>query len=187
MISTTTARNDNDLRGILALQRENMRDNLSADEKSSQGFLSLAHSFDDLERMNRIEPHIVALDGAAVAGYVLAMTAASKHDFPMLEPMFALFNTLQYGGKPISDYRYMVVGQVCVGKHYRGQQVFDRLYAAYKSRYAGKYALAVTEIAAANTRSRRAHARVGFEEIALYTAPDGVDWVVVVWDWRSFA
>ncbi|MCC6412920.1 MAG: GNAT family N-acetyltransferase [Saprospiraceae bacterium] len=184
MITITPVRHEADLHGILSLQQANMRHVLSEEEKNEQGFLSLEHTFADLDHMNCIEKHIVALDGETVVGYVLAMTAASRNLFPLLVPMFDLFDTLHYRGRPISGYSHMVIGQVCVSKNHRGRNIFDNLYATYREQFAGKYDLAVTEIAAANERSRRAHKRVGYEEIATYTAPDGVEWVVVVWDWQ---
>jgi len=80
--------------------------------------------------------------------------------------------------------RYYVMGQICVAKAYRGQGVFDRLYAAHREHLRHRFDACVTEISVRNPRSLRAHARVGFEELERYR--DAADeWVVVIWDLRT--
>lgn len=184
MLLYTTAQTNADLNGILALQKANLAGSLSAEEISSQGFVTVVHSLADLRRLNETAPHIIAKDGSSVVAYLLAMTAAAKNDIPVLKPMFQLFDSVAFKGSPVSAYRYMVVGQVCVDKRYRGQGVLDQCYAAYKNIFSPEYAFAVTEIATRNTRSAAAHRRIGFTERHRYTAPDGEEWSVVAWDWR---
>lgn len=75
------------------------------------------------------------------------------------------------------------MGQICVADGYRGQGVFDGLYAKMKETCRRDYDLVITEIAERNARSIRAHERVGFQ--TLHTFSDEVakeDWRVVVWD-----
>jgi L-amino acid N-acyltransferase YncA len=119
--------------------------------------------------------------------YVLAMTKACKEDIPVLFPMFEQFDQLPYKGRMISAYDYMVVGQICVGKEYRGLGIFDGLYSEYKKRYQEKYPFAITEVATRNLRSMRAHERVGFKVVDRYLAPDGEEWAIVLWDWNTEA
>lgn len=184
MIIYTTANSEKDLHAILALQKANLTRSLNESEIQSQGFVTVDHTYEQLKKLNDIEKHIIAKDGDAIAGYVLAMTTASKSDLPILFPMFEVFDSILYDGRKISDYQYLVVGQVCVGKEYRGQGVFDKCYAAYKDHYKNKYNFAITEIAVTNTRSLNAHHRIGFKNIHSYTGPDKTEWIVVAWDWR---
>jgi hypothetical protein len=184
MITFTTATSTGDLEGILHLQKANLAQGLSIQEIQSQGFVTVNHSFDQLKKLNEIEKHVIAKDGDKVVSYVLAMTQQSKSDIPILLPMFAIFNSIEFSGKKVSDYHYLVVGQVCVDKAYRGQGIFDQSYAAYKEFYRSKYDFAITEIATTNTRSLQAHKRIGFKEISSYIAPDKTEWIVVVWDWK---
>lgn len=179
----TTSDSESDLRGILELQRRNLAINLPAEEVSSQGFVTVVHSYEDLKGLNDIEQHIIAKDGDQIAGYLLAMTAQSKTDIPILIPMFELFDRIVFQGKTIADFNYLVVGQVCVDKNYRGQGILDQCYAAYKNHFKGKYDFAITEIATRNARSINAHKRVGFSEIHRYRDPAGEEWSVVVWAW----
>jgi len=183
MLTYTAATSDTDLKGILDLQRANLPEVLTPEDLQSQGFVTVRHTYEDLKKLNDLEPHLVAKADGQVIGYLLAMTPQSRAEIPVLVPMFELFDTISYGGKAVSDFPYLVVGQVCVDRRYRGQGVLDACYAAYRARMKTRYAFAITEIAAANTRSRRAHERIGFREIHRYTAPDGVEWCIVVWDW----
>lgn len=185
MIYYMTAESDEDLEGILLLQKANLKNALPAYEVEAQGFVTVEHNLELLKKLNDKERHIVAKQSNTVVGYVLSMTKDAREDIPILFPMFEVFDRLLYGGKPISDYNYIVVGQVCVDKNYRGRGVFDACYQAYRHHHEGKYDFAITEIAATNLRSLNAHKRIGFVEFASYVAPDDTNWIVVVWDWGA--
>ncbi len=79
---------------------------------------------------------------------------------------------------------YLVMGQVYIDKAYRGRGVFDGIYAKMQAEFSSKYDYLITEIASRNTRSRRAHQRVGFEHLLSYSA-DREQWELVLWDWRD--
>lgn len=181
----TTSDSKNDLDGILDLQKKNLALNLSADEIHSQGFLTVTHSYNQLSKLNAYEKHVIAKNNDKVIGYLLAMTEHSKSDIPILIPMFNMFNNTTYNDKTIIDYNYIVVGQVCIEKSYRGQGILDKCYSAYKDHYSDKYDFAITEIAKSNTRSLNAHKRIGFKEIKTYTSPKNAEWIIVVWDWQN--
>jgi L-amino acid N-acyltransferase YncA len=97
--------------------------------------------------------------------------------------MFENFEQINFRSKTLSAYNYIVVGQVCVAKGYRGQGVLDNCYAEYKKKFKDKYDFAVTEIATKNQRSINAHKRIGFVEIHRFTGPDNVEWSIVIWEW----
>lgn len=179
----TTSQSDKDLQGILDLQRRNLPVNLSPAEMQSQGFVTVMHTIDDLRKMNNIEQHVIAKDRDQVGAYLLAMTKLSRHDIPVLVPMFDIFDNLVIGGQALADFNFIVIGQACVGKEYRGQGVFDGCYSHYKEVFKSKYDFAVTEIATKNTRSLQAHKRVGFKSIHKYIAPDREEWDIVLLEW----
>lgn len=185
MICYATAESDKDLEGILLLQKANLKKALPAQERKAQGFVTVEHNFDVLKKLNDRERHVIAKQNDVIVGYVLSMTKDARQDIPVLYPMFETFDKLLYGGKPISDYDYVVVGQVCVDKNHRGRGVCDACYQAYRRQHEGRYEFAITEIAATNLRSLNAHKRIGFVELASYIAPDETTWVVVIWDWRQ--
>ncbi len=186
MIVFTTSNSKTDLEGILDLQKINLALNLPADEIQSQGFVTVTHPYNQLLKLNAYEKHIIAKDHNKVIGYLLAMTEHSKSDIPILIPMFDIFNDTTYNDKTIVDYNYIVVGQVCIDKSYRGQGILDKCYSAYKAYYSDKYDFAITEIAKSNARSLNAHKRIGFKEIKTYTSPGNEEWVIVVWDWQNY-
>ena len=175
-----------ELKGILALQKQNLASSLTDEEIKSQGFVTVIHSLETLRQLNDIEPHIVANDDDRVSAYLLAMTEDSQLLIPVLQPMFELFRTIPFAGKTVSAFHYLVVGQVCVDKAYRGKGLLDQCYTFYKETFQNQYDFAITEIAAHNLRSLAAHRRIGFQEVHRYTAPDSVEWVIVLWDWNKF-
>jgi predicted GNAT superfamily acetyltransferase len=174
-----------DLAGIMQLQQTNLPVNLSNDEIQQQGFVTVQHSMADLEQMHRYEKNIIAKDGEKVAGYLLGMTKHSKADIPVLVSMFEVFDEIIFNGKPVAEYNYIVVGQVCIGKAYRGKGILDKCYAAYHDHFTGKYDFAITEIDTNNQRSSNAHLRIGFREVHRYTDPQGTEWSIVIWDWKK--
>jgi GNAT superfamily N-acetyltransferase len=185
MIVFTTAHGRSDLEGILALQKSNLARNLSAEEIQHQGFVTVDHSYDQLKKLNDNERHVIAKEGDRVVGYVLAMTSQSKFDIPIIIPMFEAFDGIVYRGRKVTQYNYIVVGQVCIDKEYRGRGIFDECYSAYKTHYSGKYDFAITEIARTNQRSLNAHKRIGFKEVHSYFSQDNSEWIIVLWDWKS--
>ncbi|WP_421799155.1 GNAT family N-acetyltransferase [Haliscomenobacter sp.] len=185
MITYTTAQTKADLEGVLELQKANLTRNLSPEEIKNQGFVTIQHSYKQLAKLNEIEAHLIAKDGDRVIAYLLAMTAASKNDIAILDPLFESFDKLEYKGIKIADYKYLVVGQVCVDKDYRGQGILDACYAAYKQFFGRKYDFAITEIARHNVRSLKGHQRVGFKEIHSHQENGQTEWVVVIWDWKE--
>src|SRR6476620_1567477 len=110
MITYTTSDTSSDLEGILGLQKSNLRKGLTDQEIQSQGFVTVDHTYEILEDLNKHERHIIAKDKNKVIGYVLAMTKHSKFDIPILLPMFQEFDKTYYKEKFISDYNYIIVG-----------------------------------------------------------------------------
>lgn len=185
MIEIITSNTSSDLEGIITLQKKNLKTDLSPLEIKEQGFVTVSHTLDDLKKMHLHEKNIIAKDGEQVIAYVLGMTEQSKNDIPKLVELYESFDHIQFKGMPVGDYHYIVVGQVCVDKNYRGQGLFDQCYEAYKNHFASCYDFAITEIACINLRSMKAHERIGFKTIYTYTDVAGVAWNVVVWDWKE--
>jgi L-amino acid N-acyltransferase YncA len=185
MIVYTTSQTDEDLYQILALQKKNLPKNLTEEQMEAQGFVTVDHSFDTLKKMNTTEQSIVAKESDQVIGYLLAMAIDSKNDIPILVPMFDVFDHVIYNDKKISEYKYLVVGQVCIADGWRGQGILDKCYEAYKEHFRNKYDFAITEISINNKRSIAAHKRIGFKTVNIYKDPKGHEWDVVLWEWSD--
>ena len=181
----TPSQTDQDLAQILDLQKKNLAQSLSQDEINREGFVTVNHSFAGLKKMNSYEQSVIAKENDMVVAYLLAMTQQSKYDIPILVPMFEVFNQIIYRGRKISTYNYLVVGQVCVAKEFRGKGILDECYSEYKKRFEKKYDFAITEIAQHNLRSMKAHERIGFNTVHQYRESNGTDWNIVVWDWKK--
>jgi ribosomal protein S18 acetylase RimI-like enzyme len=180
-LSYTTAQTNDDLRQILTLQAANLKTNISEDVKKSQGFVTVCHSWEEIGLLHRNTPQIVAKDGDRVVGYALAMLPSLGEYIADLKPMFELFTRIPWRDKMLSESNYYVMGQVCVAEPWRGQGVFDGLYQHHRTVYSPAYELLVTEVSKSNTRSMRAHERVGFRTI--HEHQDHVDtWNVVAWE-----
>jgi ribosomal protein S18 acetylase RimI-like enzyme len=187
MLSATTVSTAKELQQILDLQEKYLVGNINKEEAQSQGFLTVQHSPELLQKMHSLSPSIIVKDDDAVVAYALVMLRECRELIPALIPMFNTFDNLEYQGvehegKPLMEYSFYVMGQVCVAAAYRGQGLFDMLYQKHREVYQPKYDFIVTEVATRNTRSMRAHERVGFKTIHTYR--DELDhWAVVLWDW----
>lgn len=179
----TTAQSENDLIQMLHLQQKNLAQNISAEQLQKEGFVTVQHTLEILKRMNEAEPQVIACSEGKVIGYALLMLKSFRKDIPILEPMFQKIEELSYQGKPLRDYRFVAMGQICIDEDFRGLGVFADLYKGIKQQTAGRFDLCITEVALRNPRSMRAHAKVGFENVAQYQ--DEIDyWALLLWDMR---
>ena len=172
-----------DLEQIIALQRANLVRNLTTEEWKDQGFVTVVHTIDLLIQMHSIAPAVVVKDEGRVVAYALVLRRECREIMPVFDRRFEAIDRLEWQGKPMNDLRYYIMGQICVDKEYRGKGLFDELYRKHKEAYSNNFDLIVTEIATRNTRSIRAHERVGFKTFSHYT-DDRDDWAVVAWDWN---
>ena len=178
------ASTDQQFEQILQLQRKNLVSEISADQQAQQGFVFAEHTVPLLKRMASELPQVIAVSSGRVVGYNLAMPASMKNEIASLVPMFTEFERCEYKGKPLSKYRFIVGGQVCVDKEFRGHGLLSRLYHETKNRVSSDYQLCVTEVSARNNHGLKAHQKMGFEEVSTYH--DGKElWKVVVWDMEN--
>jgi hypothetical protein len=181
----TTVKNDDDVRGILALQQKNLKKNLTPEQIQSQGFLTVEHKFSVLKAMNDAQPSVIVKDGDTVVAYCLAMFPQFRNDVPELIALFDTIDDIDYDGQTLKDFKYVVMGQVCVGEGYRGMGFFDGMYQKLREELSAKFELCVTDISTNNSRSLKAHARVGFIPVKdFHDAILDEVWRVVVWNWR---
>lgn len=178
--------NEQDLPFIIRLQQENLGRNISDDEKQQQGFVSVETSPELLKEIAEQEGITVARDGGKVVAYLMPMSVEQGRKIPLLDPFIERFKTIQFDGKPLDEYKYCIIGQVCIDKDYRGKGMLEKLYQELETRLADKYDLGVSEIGANNPRSLHAHLeKVGLNVAEQYSA-EGRDWYIVILDFRPF-
>jgi len=177
----TTAQTDDDLRQILDLQGRNHKSIVSEEIKREQGFVTVRHSWEQISLLHHTTPQVIAKDGHKVAAYALAMLPALGESIPDLQPMFTLFTQIPWREKTLADSSYYVMGQICVAEEYRGQGAFDGLYQKHREVYSPDFEFLITEVSTNNTRSMRAHERVGFRTIHVHQGHIDT-WNVVAWE-----
>ena len=181
MLATTVSA-EKELDQIIHLSQQNAKTAVSPEDKVSEGFISWTYTPELLHQLHKLQPGIIVKDGETLAGYALVALKEAANFHKDLDAMICQLDQLPYGGKVLADYRYYVMGQICIDKAFRGQGIFDKLYAGHKEIYNQNYDCIVTEVATRNTRSLRAHQRVGFNTIHKHT-DETEDWEVMVWDW----
>jgi GNAT superfamily N-acetyltransferase len=181
MTTVTLASSDEHLAQILDLQRRNLPRALSLEQQNGEGFVFAEHTLPLLRRMAAELPQAIALSEGKVVAYCLALPLSLQAELPQLAPMFEQLSRCSFRGRPLAELRFMVGGQVCVDRTHRGQGLAARLYHEVRRALPSTYDLCLTEIAARNHVSIRAHQRMGFETIARYAA-DGEEWLIVAWD-----
>jgi ribosomal protein S18 acetylase RimI-like enzyme len=180
------ASTDKHFEQILQLQKQNLFSAISEEQQAQQGFVFAEHTISLLKMMAAELPQVIAVSNGKVIGYNLAMPVSMKNEIPSLVPMFAEFERSKYKGRPLTSYHFMVGGQVCVDKDFRGQGLLSRLYHETRNRLSSGYELCVTEVSARNTTALKAHQKMGFEVVSTYH--DGKElWKVVVWNLQNVA
>lgn len=184
MITYGNPQNNADLQQVLDLQRANLPVHISEQELQTEGFVTVHHNFELLKAMNTPYPHIIAREEEQVIGYTLVMLPAFQDRIPVLVPMFEEFNRAIFQRRLLTDVNYVVMGQVCIAKGYRGQGIFQGMYAQMNKQMSPHFEAIVTEVSIRNPRSLRAHAKVGFQTIREYQADTGEEWAILLWDWK---
>jgi GNAT superfamily N-acetyltransferase len=186
-MTITTASTPDDLSEILELQAANHPSVLTPETMAREGFVTVRHDPVVLRRMNEEAPAIVAKSAGRVIAYALVMPRSYAAHVPILRSLFERLDTLSWKGTALRDNpRWFVMGQICVAEGYRGRGIFDGLYRTMAERYGDRFDFTVTEVASRNTRSLKAHARVGFETLESYTDPDtGEGWNVIALDFAE--
>lgn len=162
MIQYTLSSTEEEVEQVLQLQQQNFPTNLSAEELASDGFVTVKHSTDILLKWQQEQPHVLAKSNSKVVGYALTMLSKHRTDIPVLVPMFEKIDA-----HIDPSIRYLVMGQICIDKSYRGKGIFRDLYNTMKSSYP-QFDWIITEVDTANERSVNAHKAVGFQELITY-------------------
>ncbi|SDD60813.1 Acetyltransferase (GNAT) family protein [Pricia antarctica] len=158
---------EEELNQILALQQKNLPWVVSSEEKKIEGIVTVCHTLDILRAMNELCPHIIAKSDGIVIGYALCMHPKFADAIEVLRPMFDEINVVHPKIK-----NYIVMGQICIAKAFRGQGVFRKLYQTMLENIQPEFGLIITEVDAENRRSLQAHYSVGFEEFKTYRSGD---------------
>lgn len=183
-VKVTRVSSPNEIIGIRDLQALNLKQNITAEEAIDQGFLTAAYTIEYLQEMNAVFPSIIAKDGDKVVGYALVATKDIRKGHDLVEGLFDAIDACEYKGTLLKEVNYVVVGQLCVAKEYRGQDLVQKLYGHFRDCLSNEFTYLVTDVAKANVRSLKAHKKRGFQVINELTY-GGFGWDIVLWDWNA--
>jgi ribosomal protein S18 acetylase RimI-like enzyme len=184
MVEVVRVSNEDELDGILALHQSNLITNLSSEEKSAEGFVTAEYDAALLRKMHALCPSVIAKDGDAVVGYILVASKEFYGCHNLLDELFDAIDKIQYNGTLLKDTKYVLCGQLCVAKGYRGQGIVQKMYDFYRQELQGEFSYCITDVASTNPRSLKAHVKSGFQVIDS-TSYNGVTFDIILWDWTK--
>lgn len=173
-----------EIQGIKRLHDLNLKKNLTTEEQKEQGFVTFEYTLEFLQTIHKAHPSVIAVDDGEVVGYALVVTPESKKLHPLITTFVTQLSTVFYNGKAVYDSSYCLVGQLCVSISHTGQGLVQRMYNAYRDKYASRYDYLVTDVDCKNPRSLKAHLKTGFDIIGTLEHQDS-RWDVVLWDWKT--
>jgi len=173
-----------ELEGIRKLQEDNLKKNLPGDEAETEGFVTAEYSIEFLQTLHEAGPSIIATEDNLVVGYALVAAKSVRYRHELLSDLFTCIDKITYHGLPLINTKYVVVGQLCVAKNYRGLGLVHQMYQHFKKSLSGEYDYCITDVAENNLRSLKVHLKTGFQVIASF-AYAGSNWDIVLWDWTS--
>ena len=156
---------DNEIPQIKSLQEKNLRQHLTNKEAAEQGFLTASYSLEYLKEMNAAFPSVIAKDGELVVGYAMITTHAVRDGHDLLKDLFNNIDRCRFEGRLLRDASYVVVGQLCVAKEYRGLNLVSKMYDFFADAVRDRYDYIATDVDCDNHRSLKAHAKAGFQVI----------------------
>jgi len=172
-----------ELAGIQQLQRENLFKNLLPGVAEKEGFVTAEYSFEFLKNLHGDCPSIVAVDGDKIAGNALVALTSIRNFHDLLSDLFNAIDKVKYKGEFLKDKSYVVVGQLCVARDYRGQGLANRLYQFFRSQLSGQFDYCLTDVARDNPGSLKVHLKSGFQVVDTLQY-GGLEWDIVLWDWN---
>ena len=122
--------------------------------------------------MNNACSHFIAVSGGEVVGYSLCMHPKFGNEIDILRPMFAEIR------KHYPNEDYLVMGQICIARDFRGKGIFRALYEHMLRGIQPDFSIIITEVDLNNIRSLNAHYGVGFKLISEYQS-DGHSWALI--------
>jgi ribosomal protein S18 acetylase RimI-like enzyme len=173
-----------ELKDLKALQNANLRRLIGEEEAMKEGFVTSEYSIELLQKMHEEHPSIIAKEGDEVVGYVIVTTKSVLGEHEEIDHLFATVDNLPFNGQLLKESKYILVGQLCVGKSHRGQGLVQSMYTYYKEIFSQQYQYLVTDISQANPRSIKAHKKSGFETIGVIEQV-GTGWDIVLWNWNK--
>ncbi|MES3005850.1 MAG: hypothetical protein V4664_02790 [Patescibacteria group bacterium] len=168
---------------ILDLLTKNLARNLSEEEKKD-GFFHFEPTYEELLKIINDTGVYLSLRGEELKGYFITMSKELAQTIPFEAEMLANAERMLYEGKPLSEYNYVVLAQICVAKEFRGGMTFNRLHLATQSILKEQgFEIGFGEIEDTNSTSLAVHSYL--TDVGTYIASSGLKWHIMVSDLRK--
>ena len=181
-IQIKLATSGSELIEIKNLQRINLKGNLSADEKKTEGFLTAEYPLSFLKKINQDTPAIIAKKNKVV-GYALAVSKKIGKENILLNHLINEFDNQKYKDIKLGDKNYIVVGQLCLDKSIRGMGYVEKIYSQFKKTYKN-YRYCLTAVDLENKRSSATHKKCGFVRIGELMLNENPG-EIILWDLKN--
>ena len=149
---------EDDIKGILNLQAQNLYVNLSAEELTD-GFVTTPFTPDLIRVLLAQAGVFVAEIDRKIVGYILAGDWDFFSQWEIFRIMTSRLPDLKFQGMKIEVERSFQYGPVCIDRALRGGNILPELFATMRSSFAPNFPTGVTFINQRNPRSLMAHTR----------------------------
>jgi hypothetical protein len=147
-----------DINGILMLQKANLHDNLSVDERK-RGFVTTPFLEEQLKELLAQRGIFVAEERGEIAGYAMAGSWDFFAKWPIFPHMVSRLGSLVFLDKPLLPRQSFQYGPICIDSSRRGTGLFPELFEEMRLEFSSRYPVGVTFINRINVHSYMAHTR----------------------------
>lgn len=147
---------DSDIEQIIAIQNESLLGKV-ADAELKDGFVQGEFTETDFKNFDRDVAVMVAEDEGKVAGYLCTSHLELHQGKELLKLIEKRAESINFERKPLSQYKIVMTGPICISKSQRGKGIFESIYNAFFETFGTDYEVAICFVDDANPRSLAAH------------------------------
>lgn len=165
MITARIAKTD-DIKGVLALQENNLYRNLNEEERQN-GFVTTPFTVGQIEAIIEQNGLFVAENAQnKIISYVFAGDWEYFKQWEIFNLMVSRFPKLSFQQQAITTENSFQYGPVCIDINYRGQGVLNLIFETMRIAFVEKFPISITFINKVNVISEKAHTqKLGWEII----------------------
>ena len=145
-----------DIHNVLALQKLNLFDNLTEEERED-GFVTTPFTYTQIREIIGLKGLFVTEIEEEIIAYAFAGSWKYFSQWKLFKVMIASFPKLIFDGKRINTQNTFQYGPICIHKNFRGIGVLQSLFEKMRLEMLKKYPISITFINKENKRSLFAH------------------------------
>lgn len=154
---------------LVAALQEKYHVSTISDEDRPDGFVTTLFTDEQFARLIEEEDGLaIAADGERIVAYAMAASWQYWSQWPLFQYMIADLPNTVYLGQRLSTENSYQYGPICIHRDYRGTKVLPNLFEFSLRQMAPRYPILITFINRVNTRSYKAHKKLGLEVIKTF-------------------